>query len=76
MTRNFNDLPKDSWEQVMVKLVDFIGGDGSALVNWGNEIPNPVETSIAILGMVAYFDKMDEKQTERFINNFKEYQER
>jgi hypothetical protein len=70
---NFSDLPNNSWEKVMVKLVDFIGGDGPSLVNWSNEIPDPVETATQILGILAYNDKMDEERTEKFINNFKEY---
>jgi hypothetical protein len=70
---NFSDLPENSWEKVMVKLVDFIGGDGPSLVNWSNEIPNPEQTAKQILGIIAYYDKMDEEQTERFINNFIEY---
>jgi len=69
----FSDLPNNSWEQVMVKLVDFIGGDGPSLVNWSDEIPDPVETATHILGILAYNDKMDEERAEKFINNFKEY---
>lgn len=70
---NFSDLPENSWEKVMVNLVDFIGGDGPSLVNWGDEIPTPIKTATQILGILAYYDKMDEDQTEKFINSFKEY---
>jgi hypothetical protein len=70
---NFSDLPDNSWEKVLVKLVDFIGGDGPSLVNWSDEIPDPVETATQILGVIAYIDKMDEKLTEKFINCFKDY---
>ena len=72
----FSDLPEDSWEKVMVKLVDFIGGDGPSLVNWSDEIPNPKQTAKQILGIIAYYDKMDEEQTERFIQNFIDYCEK
>jgi hypothetical protein len=70
---NFSDLPENSWEKVMVKLVDFIGGDGPSLVRWSDEIPVPEEVALEILGTLAYYDKMDEEQTEKFINSFKEY---
>jgi len=70
---NFSDLPENSWRKVMVKLVDFIGGDGPSLVRWSDEIPTPEEVALEILGTLAYYDKMDEEQTEKFINSFKEY---
>jgi hypothetical protein len=53
---NFSDLPNNSWEKVMVHLVEHIGGDGGSLVKWSGEIPDPVETATAILGMVQYYD--------------------
>lgn len=53
---NFSDLPNNSWEKVMVNLVEHIGGDGGSLVKWGNKIPDPVETATAILNMVQYLD--------------------
>lgn len=53
---NFSDLPENSWEKVMVNLVEHIGGDSGALVKWSNEIPDPVETATAILNMVQYLD--------------------
>ena len=53
---NFNDLPNNSWEKVMVHLVEHIGGDGGSLVKWSGEIPDPVETATEILGMIQYFD--------------------
>jgi hypothetical protein len=69
----FSDLPEDSWEKVMVKLVDFIGGDGPSLVNWSDEIPTPEQTSKQILGIISYYNEMNEEQTERFITNFLDY---
>lgn len=54
---NFSDLPNNSWEKVMVKLVGYIGGDDAALVNWNDEIPDPVKTATAILDMVQYYDE-------------------
>lgn len=53
---NFSDLPNNSWEKVMVNLVEHIGGDGGSLVKWSDEIPDPVETATAILNMVQYLD--------------------
>lgn len=53
---NFGDLPNNSWEKVMVNLLEHIGGDGASLVRWSNEIPDPVETATAILDMVQYLD--------------------
>ena len=53
---NFSDLPNNSWEKVMVNLVEHIGGDGGSLVKWSDEIPDPVETATAILDMVQYLD--------------------
>lgn len=53
---NFSDLPNNSWEKVMVHLVEHIGGDGGSLVKWNDEIPDPVETATAILDMVQYLD--------------------
>lgn len=70
---NFSDLPENSWEKVMLKLVDFIGGDSPSLVRWRDEIPTPEETALEILGIIAYIDKMDDERTEKFINNFLEY---
>lgn len=55
-TMNFSDLPNKSWEKVMVHLVEHIGGDGGSLVQWGDKIPDPVETATAILDMVQYLD--------------------
>jgi hypothetical protein len=60
----------------MVKLVDFIGGDGPSLVNWSDEIPNPKQTAKQILGVLAYYEGMDYEQTERFIQNFLDYCEK
>jgi hypothetical protein len=73
---NFSDLPNNSWEKVMVKLVDFIGGDGPSLVKWSGEIPNPKQTAKQILGVLAYYEGMDYEQTERFIQNFLDYCEK
>lgn len=73
---NFSDLPNNSWEKVMVHLVDFIGGDGPSLVNWSDEIPNPKQTAKQILGVLAYYEGMDYEQTERFIQNFLDYCEK
>ena len=53
---DFNDLPNNSWEKVMVHLVGWIGGDDASLTNWSGEIPDPVRTATAILGMVQYYD--------------------
>ena len=53
---NFSDLPNNSWEKVMVNLVEHIGGDAGYLVKWGDKIPDPVETATAILGMIQYYD--------------------
>jgi hypothetical protein len=53
---NFSDLPNNSWEKVMVHLVGYIGGDDASLTNWSDEIPDPVRTATAILGMVQYYD--------------------
>jgi hypothetical protein len=55
-TMNFSDLPNNSWEKVMVHLVEHIGGDGGSLVKWSDEIPDPVETASEILGMIQYYD--------------------
>jgi hypothetical protein len=53
---NFSNLPNNSWEKVMVNLLEHIGGDSASLVKWSDEIPDPVETATAILGMVQYCD--------------------
>lgn len=52
----FSDLPNNSWEKVMVHLVEHIGGDGGSLVKWSGEIPDPVETATQILGMIQHSD--------------------
>jgi len=54
---NFSDLPNNSWEKVMVNLVEHIGGDSGFLVKWGDKIPDPVETATSILNMVQYLDQ-------------------
>lgn len=52
----FSDLPENSWEKIMVNLVEYIGGDSPALVKWKNETPDPVEVATAILDMVQFYD--------------------
>jgi hypothetical protein len=67
---NFSDLPENSWEKVMYKVVDFIGGDAPSLCNWNDEIPTPEKVAEEIVAMFAY---MDDTNEDKFINSFKEY---
>ena len=67
---NFSDLPEDSWEKVMFRVVDFIGGDAPALCNWIGEVPTPQKVAESILTVVAH---RDNKDPEKFINAFEEF---
>jgi hypothetical protein len=69
---NFSDLPDNSWEKEMFRVVDFIGGDAPALCNWNDEIPTPQKVVESILTVVAYGDNRD---PEKFINLFNEYRQ-
>jgi hypothetical protein len=67
---NFSDLPDNSWEKVMYKVVEFIGGDAPYLCNWSDEIPTPQKVAEEIVSMVAYFDDTD---PDKFIESFKKF---
>ena len=69
---NFSDLPDNSWEKEMFRVVDFIGGDAPALCNWSDEVPTPQKVAESILTVVAYGDNRD---PEKFINLFNEYRQ-
>jgi hypothetical protein len=66
----FSDLPENSWEKVMYKVVDFIGGDAPSLCNWNDEVPTPEKVAEEIVAMFAY---MDDTNEDKFIASFREY---
>ena len=66
----FSDLPENSWEKVMFKVVDFIGGDAPSLCNWKDEVPTPEKVAEEIVAMFAY---MDDTNQDKFIASFREY---
>ena len=67
---NFSDLPNNSWEKVMVNLVEHIGGDAGYLVKWDDKVPTPEKVAEEIVAMFAY---MDDTNEDEFIASFREY---
>lgn len=55
---NFNDLPNNSWEKVMVDVVDIIGGESGRLTEWSDKVPTPYNTGFEILSMFEYIDDL------------------
>lgn len=55
---NFSDLPDNSWEKVMLHVVDIIGGESGSLTEWNDIVPTPYDTGFEILSMFEYIDDL------------------
>ena len=55
---NFSDLPNNSWEKVMLDVVDIIGGESGGLTEWNDIVPSPYDTGFEILSMFEYIDDL------------------